>query len=61
MISPIRLEPQWLMFDLPALIVMSGLLFIFIMTKRQISKLEGSILLGCYFAILLVQIYLSLK
>lgn len=61
MLAPITLEPQWLKFDLPALIVMSGLLFTFIITKYRISRLEGGLLLGGYLLILLIQIYLRLR
>lgn len=59
MLSPIVLEPAWLKFDLPALLVMSALLFIFLITKHRISKLEGGILLGFYFIVLFIQIYLG--
>ncbi|MDP3740995.1 MAG: sodium:calcium antiporter [bacterium] len=61
MFVPITLEPQWLRFDLPALIVMSCLLFLFIITKHRISRLEGGVLLGGYLLILLAQIYLGTR
>lgn len=60
MLSPINLQPQWLKFDLPALFVISVMLFTFIITKYRISRLEGGILLGAYIAVLFIQIYLTL-
>lgn len=60
MLSPITISPQWLRFDLPALIAMSVLLFIFVLTKQQITRREGFILLGGYLAILSVQIIMNI-
>ncbi|MBI2617714.1 calcium/sodium antiporter [Candidatus Gottesmanbacteria bacterium] len=60
MLSPIEISSQWLTFDIPALIVMSFLLFVFILTKKTISKHEGIILLGGYISILLIQIFMSI-
>lgn len=59
MISPIILEPQWVKFDLPALLVFSGMLFFFTITKRAISRFEGCILLFTYLAIVATQILLA--
>lgn len=58
-LSPIQISPQWIQFDIPALVVMSVLLFVFILTKQQITKKEGVILLGSYLVILLVQIVMN--
>jgi cation:H+ antiporter len=58
MLSPVTISHRWLSFDLPALIVMSFLLFFFLLTRNTISRLEGSLLLGGY--LLLVGIQLSL-
>src|SRR3989338_5115458 len=41
MIAPISLDPQWIRFDLPALLILSGMLFFFTITKKAISRLEG--------------------
>lgn len=60
MLSPITMELQWLRFDLPALLVMSGLLFLFIVTKNRISRVEGGILLGGYLVVLAIQIILGI-
>lgn len=61
MISPIVVSSQWLRFDLPALVLLSALLFIFIITRREISRKEGMVLLGSYLAVLALQIGISLK
>ncbi len=59
MLSPFDIAPQWLRFDLPALLVMSALLFFFSITKKAISKLEGGILLFGYIAVVILQILLG--
>ena len=56
MVSPLQITPQWLRFDIPALLIMSFLLFLFLLTRREISRMEGSILLGGYVAILIMQV-----
>jgi cation:H+ antiporter len=56
MLSPVAISNRWLSFELPALIVMSFLLFCFLLTKNTISRLEGSLLLGGYIVIVGVQI-----
>ena len=60
MLSPVAISHRWLSFELPALIVMSFLLFIFLFTKLTISRLEGAILLFGYVSIVAVQIILAL-
>lgn len=59
MLSPIQISLQWIRFDLPALVIMSVLLFVFILTRRQITRKEGIILLGSYLAILFIQIIMN--
>ena len=59
MLSPVSISHRWLSFELPALIVMSFLLFIFLITKQAISRLEGGILLCGYLSIVAVQIFLA--
>lgn len=61
MVAPIIISDEWLQLDLPALILMSFLLFIFLLTKYTISKKEGLILLCGYVAIVIVQIVRSLS
>lgn len=58
-ISPIILEPQWIKFDLPALLILSGMLFFFTITKKAISRLEGYLLLFSYLIIVTIQISLA--
>ena len=60
MISPITVSSQWLTFDIPALIIMSFLLFFFILTKQTISKFEGLVLLGSYIGIVVIQIIMNI-
>lgn len=59
MIAPITIAEQWLTVDLPILLIMSTLLFLFLLTKKCISRLEGGILLGCYLAAVALQVWLS--
>lgn len=55
MLSPIKVEMQWLQFDLPVLILMSFLLVLVMITGRMITRREGAVLFGAYLAVLLVQ------
>jgi cation:H+ antiporter len=59
MLSPVTISHRWLSFELPALIVMSFLLFLFLLTKQAISRLEGAMLLGGYLGIVGMQIFLA--
>lgn len=58
-ISPIAISDQWRVFDLPAIIFMSVLLFFFCATKKSVSRLEGGILFACYIVLLLAQIIIN--
>jgi cation:H+ antiporter len=51
MLSPVIVAPSWLTFELPALLIMSILLFIFLVTHRTVSRIEGAILLSGYLLI----------
>lgn len=55
MISPITLPPQTLFFDMPAMMLMSFILFLFMTTGKSISKREGLILWGSYVVVLTIQ------
>lgn len=59
MLSPIIIKNHWLTFDIPAIMVMSFLLFFFSLTRNTISKKEGLILFGSYVMILAAQVFLS--
>lgn len=59
MISPISLTPQWIKFDLPALLILSSMLFFFTITKKAISRFEGGLLLLGYLIIVTIQILLA--
>jgi len=59
MLSPIILAPQWIRFDLPALLILSAMLFLFTVTKKAISRFEGSLLLAAYLIIVAAQVYLA--
>lgn len=60
MLSPVAISSRWLAFELPALIIMSFLLFFFLLTKHAISRLEGATLLFGYLAIVALQIIIAL-
>lgn len=53
MISPIAIEASWIAFDIPIIMWMSFLLFLFMSSGRGISRKEGFILLSSYILILL--------
>ena len=55
-VRPITVSRPWLLFDIPIMILMSLLLFLFMVTRRLISKVEGSLLLVFYFLIVVFQI-----
>lgn len=55
MISPLVIQNRWLVFDIPAVVFMSFLLFFFMITKKSISTFEGAILILAYSSILLIQ------
>lgn len=58
LLSPIAISDQWLNFDLPAMVFMSLMLFLFLITGKVISRLEGGILVGTYVLILILQVIL---
>ena len=58
MIAPITIHRQWLTFDMPVMIGMSFLLFIYMISGRGISKHEGRALVVSYLFIVVVQIFL---
>lgn len=60
MLTPITISPAWLKFDLPAIILMSFLLFLFTLTHHTISKREGVVLLSTYVGIVGLQVILNL-
>ncbi|OGK11456.1 hypothetical protein A2954_06295 [Candidatus Roizmanbacteria bacterium RIFCSPLOWO2_01_FULL_37_12] len=57
-LSPIKISERWIYFEIPAMIIMSIMLLIFMTTRKTISKVEGSILLGSNLLILLLQIFI---
>lgn len=60
MLSPVSISHRWLSFELPAMIAMSFLLFLFLLTRQTISRLEGAILLCGYLGIVGMQISLAM-
>ncbi len=58
-LSPISVSARWLQFDLPAMLIMSFLLFIFIITQQTVTRLEGVFLMGGYLFILLLQVMIN--
>jgi cation:H+ antiporter len=57
-LSPIKISERWIYFDIPVMIGMSLMLLTFMVTRKTISKLEGSILLGSYLIVLITQIFM---
>lgn len=60
MLSPVVVSHRWLSFELPAIILMSFLLFLFMITRQTISRLEGFILFAGYIAVVALQIVIAL-
>ncbi|KKS97978.1 MAG: CaCA family Na+/Ca+ antiporter, inner membrane protein [Candidatus Gottesmanbacteria bacterium GW2011_GWA2_43_14] len=60
MISPIEMQSNWLTFDIPVVVWISFLLFIYMISGRGISRKEGFILFSSYLAILVAQIIIFL-
>lgn len=60
MISPVAIKQQWLIFDIPLMMMMSFLLVFFMLTGKIISRKEGFILLGSYLLILAAQVFFFL-
>jgi len=59
-IKPVSISPVWISFDIPLMMWMSFLLFIFMTTGRGISRKEGLLLLSSYLATLLIQFLIFL-
>lgn len=56
MLFPLTISRELLSFDLPAMIVMSFLLFLFTVTKRTVTRNEGIILIAGYVGIIFFQV-----
>lgn len=56
LLSPVMISPEWVLFDIPAVVVMSFLFLWFLITKNSLDRREGWILLVCYALILGVQV-----
>lgn len=61
MLQPLNINPQWVNFDLPAMVFISFLLMFFATTHKTINRKEGFILFSFYIGILLIQTFLVLK
>jgi len=57
-LSPIKISDRWIYFEIPAMIIMSLMLLVFMTTRKTISKVEGFVLLGSYLLILLLQVFI---
>jgi len=57
-LSPVNLEPNWIAFDIPIMMWISFLLFIFMSSGRGVSRKEGFVLFFSYVAILIMQVIL---
>lgn len=61
MIAPVKIESNWLSFDIPIMVWMSFLLFIFMSSGRGISRKEGLVLLISYLSIILIESLIFLR
>lgn len=59
MIAPISIEKQLLTFDLPVMIIMSFMLFVFMSSGSKISRYEGIVLFSGYLITIFFQFVLS--
>lgn len=59
MIGGISIASGWIMFDMPAMILMSALLIIFMATKNSINRIEGTILFLIYITFLALQVLIN--
>ncbi|OGG32264.1 hypothetical protein A3I51_02850 [Candidatus Gottesmanbacteria bacterium RIFCSPLOWO2_02_FULL_38_8] len=59
-INPVKIEKNWLSFDIPMIMWISFLLFVFMISGRGISRKEGFILLISYLSTLLIQFLIFL-
>ena len=57
-LSPVKIPERWIYFEIPVMIIMSLMLLVFMTTRKTISKVEGSILLGSYLLTLFIQIFI---
>jgi cation:H+ antiporter len=55
LISPLRLDRSLMLFDLPILFVLSGLVFLFFLRKRGLQHREAAVLLACYSGYILLK------
>ncbi len=58
-LSPIVILPQSLYFDIPAVILMSSALFIFMVSGKKVTRIEGMLLIAGYALFLAMQIMLN--
>jgi len=56
LVRPVVVSSQWIIIDIPLIILMSLLFFLFMLSGRSISKREGYSLLFSYFLIVALQI-----
>jgi len=59
-IKPVTISPVWISFDIPIMMWISFLLFIFMTTGRGINRFEGLLLLSTYLITLLIQFLIFL-
>lgn len=56
---PISVLPQWLLFDIPVMIIMSVLLFFFMATRQRVSRTDGVVLVMAYVAFLVLNVFIA--
>ncbi len=58
-LNGVAISSNWIVFDMPAMILMSALMIIFMSTKNSINRIEGSILFIIYIIFLALQILIN--
>lgn len=56
--APLTIERTWIVFDIPAMVVMSIMLLFFMVTNRKVTRAEGGILFFTYLVVLATQVIL---
>jgi cation:H+ antiporter len=56
LVAPLTISPSWIAFDIPAMVIMSFVFLFFMIHRRELTRVEGALLLALYAFILGMQI-----
>ncbi len=59
LLSPVSIQPSLLLVTIPAMVLLSGMLLVFMVTGGIISKFEGALLLAGYLVALALQLWIG--